>query len=79
MQMKSPLRRAWQGTGPSHLYRLLSLWFQEMLWPRGQIGAHCLVSAVLPLLSKGMPAKVEVLIASFLMTQIWKSDLEKGC
>ena len=43
-------------------------------------GAHCLVSAVLPLVSKGMPAKMEVLKkASFLKTQIWSFDFEKGC
>jgi len=50
-----------------------------MLWPQGQMEAHCLVSAVLPLVSKGMPANMEVLKkASFLMTQIWRFDLEKG-
>lgn len=79
VKINVPLGRAWQRTCPSHLYVLPALWFQEMLWPQGQMEAHCLVSAVLPLVSKGMPANMEVLKkASFLMTQIWRFDLEKG-
>lgn len=80
VKIDSPLGRAWQRTCSSHLYILPALWFQEMLQPRGQMGAHCLVLTVLPLVSKGMPAKMEALKnTSVLTTQIWRFDLEKDC